>query len=85
MPFMNEDKLSIKLGPAKVLEILKSWRNIPQFCATSRGFGWSQGQNVPLLSQPWPTTHQQSRWSVATAIESSSSSSRRAHWTVVYL
>jgi len=72
-------------GSSKSPRYWKVDRNIPQFCATSRGFGWSQGQNVHLLNQPRPTTHQQSRWSVATAIKSSSSGSRRAHWTVVFL
>ena len=45
-------------------------RNILQLSATSRGFGWSQGQTVHLLDQPRPTIHQQSRWSVATVIKS---------------
>ena len=49
------------------------------------GFVWSEGQSVQLLGQPRPTTHQQSRCSVATVIKSSGSSSRTAHWTVVYL
>ena len=53
--------------------------------SSDRGCGWFQGQSVHLLGQPRPTTHQQSRWSLATAIKSSSSSLRTAHWTVLSL